>query len=182
LHQNLNNMKPIYLVLCLLGYVASAQQAKEPGSYVWFDAHLQSGNNFVADAALNAEIAPSTVLTLEAQGIIDGILFPRPDELASVNLLAGRIIKSEIAYIMVSGGLGIGQFSYYELSGYSTNIFGTPQEEYTRQTKIIAGIPLEVKAGMAAKVIALQIKAGVNLNPEITTFHIGLGVGFGKLF
>ncbi len=156
-------------------------ESKDAGKFIWFDTHLQTGNNFVADCALNVEILEGIIATAEAQGITDGVLSSHPNELNSINLMMGKIYKSGLTYISVSGGLGIGNYIYYEQNGYNNNFFFRTAN-YERQEQRILTLPIQIKAGIAAKVISLQMKAGVNLNSKVQTFHIGLGLGFGKMF
>lgn len=173
-------------MLMMIAGTATAQEptSDEPGNYVWMDANAAVGNNAAADVGMNVNIK-ELLFTLEYQGIADGgfclICDEPPTTLSSVNLLTGKMWKEGLTYISLSGGLGIGKHRDPYKSGEFQGLFFT-HNRYSYDKSTILTVPLQVKAGIAAKVISLQMKAGLNINSKMTTFHIGLGIGAGKFF
>lgn len=169
----------VVLISCLT-YVSQAQLL-DSTTYIWSDGHIALGNVYHANTSGNFSYK-EYLFSYQAGISGQGAIFSRESEsLQEHNLLAGYIRTGGISYVGVQSGLSFLKHKRTFKTGYTEGIF-FDRPTYDTETNLLIGVPIVMKAGISAKVISIQMTVGTNLNTEMSTLYLGLGLGFGKLF
>jgi len=170
----------ILIIISCLGFLSKAQSS-DPSIYAWWDAHLGAGNVFHANASANINY-DQLVFSYQIDDSSRGGIFSREGKtLTGHSIMAGYMRKGGISYICVQSGLSLLKYKHTFQTGVENWIFFN-SPTYDTETSRLIGVPLVVKGGISAKVISVQMTVGANLNAEMSTLYLGLGLGLGKLF
>jgi hypothetical protein len=128
---------------------------------------------FAGKLDANAEFANRLLVTASFQGETNSIL--GGTQLASYNLLLGKIFKQRISMFTLSAGIGL-----VNVTTKSFNLFSTEPSVSTSQTGI--GLPIVIQGYLVAgQTVGFGVSGYLNLNTVKTTAGITFSLAIGHL-